>query len=285
MLIFVTILCYTIFCVYYLGEKFMKILISNDDGILSNGIRALIEALSPCHEVYVVAPDRERSAAGHSLTLHTPLRVEEVDPKYGAKRCWMTTGTPGDCVKLAINAILTKEELPDLVISGINHGPNLGADILYSGTVSCAMEGAMMGYPSIATSLASMNTEYEAFKVSAEFVADLLNKIDIKKFPSKTILNINVPGLDKEDIGGVAATELGSRMFTDAYEKRVDPRGKVYYWMAGELINEPEDASTDIAAVRNNKISITPVTYEMTRTNIMKDLEEDLCREDLCNWF
>ena len=130
-----------------------------------------------------------------------------------------------------------------------------------------------------------MSTEYEAFKVSAEFVADLLNKIDIKKFPAKTILNINIPGLEKEDIGGVAATELGSRMFTDAYEKRIDPRGKVYYWMAGELINEPEDASTDIAAVRNNKISITPVTYEMTRTNILQDLENDLCRENLCNWF
>ena len=141
----------------------MKILVSNDDGILANGIHALIEALSPCHDVYVVAPDRERSAAGHSLTLHTPLRVEELEPQYGAKRCWMTTGTPGDCVKLAINAILSKEELPDLVISGINHGPNLGADILYSGTVSCAMEGAMMGYPSIATSLASMKTDYEAF--------------------------------------------------------------------------------------------------------------------------
>lgn len=263
----------------------MKILISNDDGLLANGIRALIEALAPCHDVFVVAPDRERSAAGHSLTLHTPLRVEEVNAKYGAKRCWMTTGTPGDCVKLAINAILEKDELPDLVISGINHGPNLGADILYSGTVSCAMEGAMMGYPSMATSLASMNTDFEAFKVSAEFVADLLNKIDIKRIPPKTILNINVPGLEKEDIGGVAVTELGSRMFTDAYEKRIDPRGKVYYWMAGELINEPEDAATDIAAVRNNKISITPVTYEMTRTNIMQDLEENLCKENLCNWF
>ena len=101
----------------------MKILVSNDDGILSNGIRALIEALSPCHDVYVIAPDRERSAAGHSLTLHTPLRVEEVESKYGAKRCWMTTGTPGDCVKLAINAILDKDELPDLVISGINPRP------------------------------------------------------------------------------------------------------------------------------------------------------------------
>ena len=263
----------------------MKILISNDDGILANGIRALIEVLSPCHDVYVVAPDRERSAAGHSLTLHTPLRVEEVDPKYGAKRCWMTTGTPGDCVKLAINAILSEDEKPDLVISGINHGPNLGADILYSGTVSCAMEGAMMGYSSIATSLASMKTDYEDFKVTAEIIALLIDKLDKYKIPPKTILNINVPGLDKEDIAGIAVTELGSRMFTDEYEKRIDPRGKVYYWMAGELINEPEDANTDISAVRNNLISVTPITYEMTRINLMKELHDNLCNEDFCNWF
>ncbi|MBE7703206.1 MAG: 5'/3'-nucleotidase SurE [Cyanobacteria bacterium SIG28] len=263
----------------------MKILISNDDGILANGIRALVEALAPKHDVYVVAPDRERSAAGHSLTLHTPIRVEEVDAKYGAKRCWMTTGTPGDCVKIAINAILSDEEKPDLVISGLNHGPNLGADILYSGTVSCAMEGAMMGYPAIATSLTTMRNEYEDFKVAAEFIAELLDKLDTYKIPPRTILNINVPGLEKEDIAGIAITELGSRMFTDAYEKRIDPRGKVYYWMAGELINEPEDASTDIAAVRNNRISITPVTYDMTRINIMQDLENELCKEELCEWF
>ena len=263
----------------------MKILISNDDGILSNGIRALIEALSKQHDVYVVAPDRERSAAGHSLTLHTPLRVEELDAKYGAKKCWMTTGTPSDCIKLAINALLSESEKPDIVISGINHGPNLGADILYSGTVSCAMEGAMMGYPSIATSLASLRNEYEDFKFASDFIAELLNRLDKYKIPPKTILNINIPGLEKEDIAGIAITELGNRILTDNYEKRIDPRGKVYYWLAGELINEPENASTDIAAVRNNKISITPVTYEMTRKNIIQDLELSLCQEDVCKWF
>ena len=156
----------------------MKILISNDDGILANGIRALIEALAPCHDVYVVAPDRERSAAGHSLTLHTPIRVEEVEPKYGAKRCWMTSGTPGDCVKMAITAILAEDEKPDLVISGLNHGPNLGIDIIYSGTVNCALEGAMLGYPSIATSLTTMRNDYEDFKVAAEFVAEMVQKLD-----------------------------------------------------------------------------------------------------------
>lgn len=263
----------------------MNILLSNDDGILANGIRALIEALAPKYDVYVVAPDRERSAAGHSLTLHTPLRVEEVESKYGAKRCWMTTGTPGDCVKIAVNAILAPSEIPDVVISGINHGPNLGADILYSGTVSCAMEGAMMGIPSIATSLASLRTEYEDFKLTAEFTAKLVDLIQNYEFPKKTILNVNVPGLEKEDIAGVAITELGDRMFTDNYEKRIDPRGKVYYWMASELARTPEDAKNDIAALRNNKISITPITFDMTNRNFMSELDSEICKEGLCNWL
>ena len=209
----------------------MNILLSNDDGILANGIRALIEALSPCYDVYVVAPDRERSAAGHSLTLHTPLRVEEVDAKYGAKRCWMTTGTPGDCVKIAVNAILANNELPDLVISGINHGPNLGGDILYSGTVSCAMEGALLGIPSIAVSLASLRTEYEDFTLAAEFVATMIERLENYKIPPKTVLNVNVPGLDKEDIAGVAVTELGRRMFTDTKDVLIHVAKFIIGWL------------------------------------------------------
>ncbi len=263
----------------------MKILISNDDGIAANGIRVLTKALSKDHDVYVIAPDRERSAAGHSLTLHTPLRVEELESISGAKRTWVTTGTPGDCVKIGINAILSEEEKPDLVISGINHGPNLGADILYSGTVSCAMEGAMMGIPSIAVSLASMQMDYDDFKYTGKFIRTMLRRLNDFKFPDKTILNVNVPALEVEDIAGVAITELGRKLFSDNYEKRVDPRGKTYYWMAGELISEPEDANTDIAAVRNNKISITPVTYEMTRVGIIDDLNNIICKEKFCEWF
>lgn len=212
----------------------MKILVSNDDGIAANGIRCLAEALAQEHDVYVIAPDRERSAAGHSLTMHTPLRVEEVEAYHGVKRAWVTTGTPGDCIKIGVSAILGKDEQPDLVVSGINHGPNLGADILYSGTVSCAMEGAMLGIPSIAISLASMHYEYEQFNYPAKFATLLLPKLKEFTFPKKSILNINIPALDEEDIAGVAITELGRRMFTDKYEKRIDPRGKVYYWLAGE---------------------------------------------------
>lgn len=263
----------------------MKILVSNDDGIAANGIRCLAETLARHHDVYVIAPDRERSAAGHSLTLHTPLRVEEVDAYQGVKRAWVTTGTPGDCIKIGISAILSDDEKPDIVISGINHGPNLGADILYSGTVSCAMEGALLGVPSIAMSLASMHYEYEHFQYSARFVNMLLPKLKEFTFPKKSILNINIPALEEDDIAGIAITELGRKMFTDTYEKRLDPRGKTYYWMAGELITEPVDAKTDIAAVRNNKISITPVTYEMTNEKTMSNLEKVLCNNDLCNWF
>lgn len=263
----------------------MKILMSNDDGIMANGIKVLSETLAEEHEVYVVAPDRERSAAGHSLTLHTPLRVEELEAKNGIKRCWVTTGTPGDCIKIGINAILEEAERPDIVITGINHGPNLGSDILYSGTVSCAMEGAMLDCPSIAVSLASLRYELDDFKFASQFIKGLLPKLKEFQFPKKTILNVNVPALDPEDISGVAITELGRKMFTDTYEKRVDPRGKVYYWLAGELINEPEDAQTDIAAVRNNKVSITPVTYEMTRKGFMAELNSILCKDDICNWY
>ena len=263
----------------------MKILVSNDDGIAANGIRSLTKALAKDHDVYVIAPDRERSAAGHSLTLQTPLRVEELEPFGGAKKAWVTTGTPGDCVKIGISAILSPEERPDIVISGINHGPNLGSDILYSGTVSCAMEGARMGCQTIAVSLASLKPEYENFTFSGEFIRRLLKRLNNFKFPSKTILNVNIPALEAEDIAGVAITELGQRMFTDNYEKRVDPRGKVYYWMAGQLIKQKSDENTDISAIRSNKISITPVTYEMTRVSVMDDLNKVLCNEKFCEWF
>ncbi len=262
----------------------MKILLSNDDGVMAEGIKALTIELSKEHDVYVVAPDRERSAAGHSLTLHTPIRVEELESKFGAKRIWITSGTPGDCVKIGINAILNDDEKPDLIISGINHGPNLGSDILYSGTVSCAMEGAMMGYPSIAVSLASMSCEPELFKNVACFMAKFVHKVKEFNFPKKSILNINVPGLMPDDLAGVAITRLGGKMFTDEYDKRVDPRGKVYYWMAGELIKQCENDDSDINALRWNKVSITPITFEMTLSDVIPELEKVLCCGDLADW-
>lgn len=263
----------------------MKILLSNDDGVMAEGIKALATELSKEHEVYIIAPDRERSAAGHSLTLHTPIRVEELEAKFGAKRIWITSGTPGDCVKIGINAILGEDEKPDLIISGINHGPNLGSDILYSGTVSCAMEGAMMGYPSIAVSLASMSNEPELFKNVAQFMRKFVHKVKEFNFPKKSILNINVPGLMPEDLAGIAITRLGGKMFTDEYDKRVDPRGKIYYWMAGELIRQCENDDSDINALRWNKVSVTPITFEMTLDSVIPELTDALCNDEICNWI
>lgn len=191
----------------------MRILLSNDDGIASNGIRALSEALSAKHEVYIIAPDRERSAAGHSLTLHTPLRVEKLDePVYKSTASWVTTGTPGDCVKIAISAVLGPDEQPDLIISGINHGPNLGSDILYSGTVSCAMKGAMLVFPVSQCHLQACTANMKILNLRQKFITAFVDKkLKEFKFPHKCILNINVPSVNEDDIGGIAITKLGKK--------------------------------------------------------------------------
>ena len=247
----------------------MRILISNDDGIYSGGIRALTEELVKSNEVYVVAPDRERSATGHSLTLHRPLRLDEVSHLEGVKAAYSTDGTPSDCVKIAIGAIL--KEPPEIVLSGINHGPNMGSDVLYSGTVSAAMEGAIYNIPSISISLADRKPQ--DFSCAATFVSKLLKTIGQIKFPDRTLLNINIPALPLPEIAGVEITKLGVRPYHDYFEKRVDPRGRTYYWLAGEAIEENELPGTDVYAVRNNQISITPVTIHMTNEKMLPELK------------
>lgn len=249
---------------------FMRILISNDDGIYSNGIRALTSGLVESNEVYVIAPDRERSATGHSLTLHRPLRIDEATHLSGVKIAYSTDGTPSDCVKIAIGAIL--KDPPDIVISGINHGPNMGSDVLYSGTVSAAMEGAIYNIPSIAISLADHKPQ--DFSQAVGFISELLKFINQIKFPDRTLLNINVPALSSEEIAGIAITELGVRPYNDYFVKRVDPRGRTYYWLAGEAIEENELPETDVFAVRNNMISITPVTIHMTNQKMLPELKD-----------
>lgn len=248
----------------------MRILISNDDGIYSSGIRALTEALVKNNEVYVVAPDRERSATGHSLTLHRPLRMEEVNHLPGVEGAYETDGTPSDCVKIAIGAIL--KERPEVVVSGVNHGPNMGTDVLYSGTVSAAMEGAIFNIPSIAISLADHKPQ--DFTAAVNFVSKLLPLINKIKFPDRTLLNINIPALPLSEIAGVEVTKLGIRPYNDYFEKRIDPRGRTYYWLAGEAIEEDELPGTDVFAVRNNQISITPVTIHMTNDKMLSELKE-----------
>lgn len=242
------------------------VLVANDDGIFAAGIQALIERLGPQYDVYVVAPDRERSAMGHALTLHKPIRVDEEDLGFNVKKAYAITGTPSDCVKLGLNALMPELGIkPDIVISGINHGPNIGADVLYSGTVSAAMEGAIHGTPSIAVSLINGSEKYADFGPTADFITQFIPKVLEANLPPKTILNVNTPAVPLHDMTGTYFTKLGLRMYTDTFEKRVDPRNNVYYWLAGEIITQSEDGhETDVVALRNNAISITPISFDLT---------------------
>jgi 5'-nucleotidase len=237
-------------------------LVSNDDGINARGIRVLAKRLADEaeNEVYVVAPDRERSATGHGLTLHKPLRVDEIQLDGNMKRVWATTGTPSDCVKFAVCALL--EEHPDVVVSGINAGPNMGGDVLYSGTVSAAMEGALLSIPSIAVSMGGRSPKH--YEVAADFIACLLKVLSTSGLPPRTLLNVNVPNVPASEIQGVAITELGVRLYNDTFERREDPRGRTYYWLSGHAIEEGEAETTDVWAVKHHKISVTPVTFNMT---------------------
>lgn len=248
----------------------MRILVSNDDGIFAPGIKALAETLATEHEVYVAAPDRERSANGHALTLHKPLRAEEVDLLKGVKAAWHVNGTPSDCIKLAIGAIL--EEMPDLIVSGINRGQNMGTDIMYSGTVSAAMEGTILGIQSVAFSLASFSDLH--YETAANFALKLVRGFEKNKLPPKTLLNVNVPAIPSDQVKGTRITKLGVHKYTDVFEKRTDLRGKNYYWFAGESLDYQDEETTDIVAVKQNYISVTPIHYDLTNYEFLSDLNK-----------
>jgi 5'-nucleotidase len=250
----------------------LKILISNDDGIHAEGIRVLAEWLArkQSNEVYVVAPERERSATGHSLTLHKPLRVEKVKPPGNVKGAWLTTGTPSDCVKLAVMEILP--EKPDIVISGINHGSNLGSELLYSGTVAAAMEGAFLNIPSIAVSQLVDEKMINHYETAAELIQRLLDVFPRAHLSNRSLLNINVPNLPFNELRGAAITELGVRLYDDHFEKRTDPRGRIYYWLTGQALETEEAENSDVWAVINQMASITPISFNMTDFKTMEKL-------------
>ncbi len=234
------------------------ILVSNDDGVHSEGIVALAAALETLGEVevVVVAPDRERSAVSHALTLHRPLRVEQLGPRRFA-----IDGTPTDCINLAVNGILGRR--PTLVVSGINKGANLGDDVTYSGTVSAAMEGTLLGLPALAISLVG-RSGFE-FETAARFAARLAAWVMERGLPPDTLLNVNVPGsVAGVPAHGFALTRMGRRRYGDAIVEKVDPRGKKYYWIGGNEIEFADEEGTDFHAVSHGLISVTPIHLDLT---------------------
>ncbi|MDB9312646.1 5'/3'-nucleotidase SurE [Spirulina sp. CS-785/01] len=259
----------------------LNLLLSNDDGIFAQGVRTLADTLAKAgHHVTVVCPDRERSATGHGLTLHQPIRANPVDSIYHPSvTAWSCSGTPADCVKLALSALL--ETPPDFVLSGINQGSNLGTDILYSGTVSAAMEGTMENIPSIALSLASFTSS--EFPTAAQFSLELLGDLTQHPLPGYVLLNVNIPAIKPEQVAGVKVTRQGICRYIEQFEKRFDPRGKSYYWLAGEAVEEieqpphthlPPDIPTDVQAIRDNYITITPLQYNLTDVTGVQKLME-----------
>ncbi|MCP2730719.1 5'/3'-nucleotidase SurE [Limnofasciculus baicalensis] len=259
----------------------MKLLISNDDGIFALGIRTLADTLAAAgHDVTVICPDRERSATGHGLTLHDPIRAEVIDGIFHPKiKAWSCSGTPSDCIKLGLGALI--DSPLDFVLSGINHGSNLGTDVLYSGTVSAAMEGVIEGIPSIAFSLTSYKSQ--EFEVAAIFAKNLIDQLSAQPLPNLMLLNVNIPPVKLSEIAGVKITRQGIRRYFDTFEKRVDPRGKTYYWLAGEAVEDleqpthihlPDDVPTDVQAIREKYITITPLQYNLTDTASVYSLQK-----------
>jgi 5'-nucleotidase len=241
------------------------ILVSNDDGIHSEGLHSLASALRKIARVVIVAPDREKSGVSHSLTLTRPLRVEKLK-----RDVYAVDGTPTDCINIAVNKLLKKK--PDLVASGINKGGNLGDDMTYSGTVSAAIEGLIFGIPSFAVSVVSRNNYnfQTAGAVSASVAREILNS----GLPMDTLLNVNVPNLSIEKIKGVKVTRQGKRIYSDAVVEKMDPRGEKYYWIAGEEIGYEKIRGSDLVAVMENWISITPIHVDLTNYRSLRKLKE-----------
>jgi 5'-nucleotidase len=233
--------------------------VTNDDGIDSPGIYALAESLKELGEVTVIAPQKEQSAVGHSITMQVPLRVTKTY-KNGKLFGYAINGTPADCVKIGIRNIM--KETPDLVVSGINHGSNTAINIIYSGTVSAAREAAIMDVPSMAVSVT--NHAVTDFRFAAKVTKMLAQEFAGKEIPLGTLLNVNIPDVPEEEIAGILLTKQGKSKWDDVYEHRVDPQGRDYYWLTGNLIEADTAMDTDQIAIKNNYVSVSPIHFDLT---------------------
>jgi len=247
----------------------MRILLTNDDGIYARGLSALYNELSKDNDCLIVAPEIEQSAVGHAITLFRPLMVRSAT-KGGNFLGYAVCGTPADCVKIGIKELAG--QMPDLVVSGINRGANCGNNVIYSGTVSAATEAAMMGVTSMAVSL---DTHQEAdFTFAARFACKMVRLIDKTRSLHGSAFNVNIPCLPQEKIKGVSVVKQGKGNVIETFEKRTDPRDNIYYWISGELLNADKDLQTDIGALSEGYITITPIQYDLTKYELLDDLQK-----------
>ncbi len=243
----------------------MKILVSNDDGYMARGIVALAEALAEIAEVILMAPDRNHSGASNSLTLHSPLRVRQVEENR-----YFVNGTPSDCVHLALSGYLPDD--PDIVVSGINHGANLGDDVIYSGTVAAAMEGRFLGLPAIAVSLVGRHGKH--FDTAARVACDLVKRLQNDPLPGDIILNVNVPDLPFDELTGVEVTRLGFRHRSEPLIEEKDPRGRTIYWIGPAGPGQDAGPGTDFEAVERGAVAVTPLKIDLTRHESLPQLKD-----------
>jgi 5'-nucleotidase len=244
----------------------LKFLITNDDGILANGLECLCAAAEPLGEITVVAPDREQSATSHSLTLHHPLR-----PVKRGERRWQVDGTPTDCVMLALEALMT--EKPDFVLSGINHGQNMGEDVLYSGTVAAAMEGLALGVPSIAISFAGgdLRTDVTKLREQVNVLTPILRHLtSLPNLPKETLLNVNLPPVSPDQQKGVKLTRLGRRVYSQSVAPMKDPWGRQIFWIGGGSISWAGEADSDFRAIQDGYVSVTPLHLDLTHHDVLQ---------------
>ena len=264
----------------------LSILISNDDGVFAEGIRTLAsEASIRGHKVTVVCPDQERSATGHGLTLQSPIRAERADELFAkGVTAWGCSGTPADCVKLALYELLN--EKPDLILSGINHGPNLGTDIFCSGTVAAALEGTLEDIPAMAISIASF--QWRDFKLAGELAMNIAEATLDNKWPQGLLLNLNIPPCNYTEMGPLRWTRLSIRHYEEQFSRRKDPRGNTYYWLAGEAVKDlksagagPREWPSDVAQIESSSPSLTPIQPDLFWRGTSSDLPKLLINDQL----
>ncbi len=251
-------------------QKKPLILVTNDDGITAPGIRALIEVMNQLGEVVVVAPDSAQSGMGHAVTVHDVLFLNEVKIDDGPQKEFKSSGTPVDCVKLAISEVLHRK--PDLIVSGINHGSNAAINIIYSGTMSAAVEGGIEGIPSIGFSLMDFSWDAD-FTASKIYVKRIACEVLKNGMPEGIVLNVNIPALSPDKIKGVKVARQARAKWVETFDKRINPHGKEYYWLSGEFKNMDDQQDTDLHALENGYVSVVPVQYDLTAYQWIENLK------------